>query len=267
MPASAPMSRAHVLRRNLKRSVLDGGYYGWMVGVGETYIPAFALAIGLGEVTAGLIASVPMLAGGIVQLVSLRAIHWCGSYRRWIVLASTIQAAAFVPLIVAAMIGKIPPWMLFLFVSIYWGSGMAAGPAWNAWIGNIVPNAIRPRYFAKRTRLIQLATFSGFLFGGLLIYWTNQAHAVLVGFATLFLLAAIARAISTIYLYRHEIEESVPETANGPYPMLRSETFSPIGKRLIVYLVCMQIFVQFLVRTSCRTCSKSSPSATKLLCS
>lgn len=47
-------------------SLGDGAAYGGMVGFGETFLPAFVLAVGLGEITAGLIASVPLIAGGVM---------------------------------------------------------------------------------------------------------------------------------------------------------------------------------------------------------
>jgi hypothetical protein len=59
------------LRRNMAASTSDATAYGVMVGVGETFLPAFALAVGLGEITAGVVASVPLMAGGILQLTSL----------------------------------------------------------------------------------------------------------------------------------------------------------------------------------------------------
>ena len=69
--------------------MLDGGFFGVMLGVGETFLPAFALAIGLGEVVSGLVTSLPIFFGGIVQFVSLRALSWTGSYKRWIIAGVT----------------------------------------------------------------------------------------------------------------------------------------------------------------------------------
>jgi hypothetical protein len=53
-----------------------------MVGFGETYPPAFVLAVGLGEIMAGLIASVPLLAGGLMQLASPAGVRILGSHKR-----------------------------------------------------------------------------------------------------------------------------------------------------------------------------------------
>ena len=50
LPAVAPTER---LRRDLWVSTADAVAYSLMVGFGETYIPAFALALGLGPVAAG----------------------------------------------------------------------------------------------------------------------------------------------------------------------------------------------------------------------
>ncbi|TWU37410.1 hypothetical protein [Novipirellula artificiosorum] len=46
------------LTRNLTRSMGDAACFGGMVGCGETYFPAFALAVGLGALTgAGILAT------------------------------------------------------------------------------------------------------------------------------------------------------------------------------------------------------------------
>lgn len=247
-----------VMRSNLRRSVLDGVYFGGMVGIGETYIPAFALAVGLGEVVSGLVVSVPMLIGGIAQLISEPAIRWLGSYRKWIVATAYLQAAAFLPLIVAACTGFISPFWLFFIVSVYWGSGMASGPAWNVWIGKVVPTTIRSNFFARRTRLIQLATFSGFLVGGWLLYLAGQRQVALLGFACLFSLALVARVVSATYLAFHRVDEeeifrSKSDSTVGRRKMDKMEIervesssgSSQLGWRLVTYLAVMQIFVQF----------------------
>ncbi len=218
-----------------------------MVGIGETYIPAFALAIGLGEVLSGLIVSVPMLIGGLAQLISLRAISWCGSYRAWIVGCSAVQAMAFLPLIWAAIQGNASPAWMFAVVSCYWGVGLAAGPAWNSWIAHVVPPQIRPRFFAKRTRLIQLATFSGFLLGGGILFVSGKLENVLLGFALLFGIAAIARAISVAYLAMHRVNEREYPFKQAAHLSIaeNTEESKRLGVRLIVYLASMQAFVQF----------------------
>ena len=136
-----------------------------MVGLGETYLPAFVLAVGLGEVTAGLAASLPQLAGGIMQMISPRrapagiSSPLGGAVRR-------DAGLSFVPLVITALLGHISAAGVLLIATLYWGSGLATGAAWNTWIGTIVPPLMRANYFSCRTRLSQAATLAGFLGGG-----------------------------------------------------------------------------------------------------
>ena len=73
--ASSNGKKQRRLRTDLRASCGDGAAFGGMVGVGETYLPAFVLAVGLGELTAGLVGSVPLLAGGVLQMISPSAVR------------------------------------------------------------------------------------------------------------------------------------------------------------------------------------------------
>ena len=61
-------SPARELRSNLRHSWIDGLLFSGMVGVGETYLPAFVLASGHGELASGLVATVPMLTGALLSV-------------------------------------------------------------------------------------------------------------------------------------------------------------------------------------------------------
>lgn len=74
------------LRKDLVAGHAEGAAAGGMTGLGETYLPAFALAVGLGEITAGLVASLPLLVGGLMQTFSPLAIRRLGSHKRWVLL-------------------------------------------------------------------------------------------------------------------------------------------------------------------------------------
>jgi len=191
-------------KSNLRASVADGATFGVMVGAGESYFAAFALAVGLGEVSAGLVSSVPLLAGGILQLISLRAVKWIGSEKRWIVLCSAMQGLAFIPLVIAAVTGSVSLGGLLVIASVYWAGGLAGGPAWNTWIEVIVPRKIRPRYFARRTRISQFMTLIGLVGGGALLQWAEASGQTLAGFACLFAIAGLFRMWSVYWLARHQ---------------------------------------------------------------
>jgi len=225
-------------------SCADGGAYSMMVGCGEAYISAFALAVGLGQITAGLVGTVPLLIGGILQLVGPRGAAWCGSYRRWVVGCATMQGASFIPLAYGAWHGNLSALALFATCAIYWGFGMAAGPAWNSWIDRLIPqDTLRP-FFTLRARLTQLAAFLAFLGAGYVLVAFQTRGEALAGFATLFITAAGWRLISCICL---RLQTDAPmKVESGPKPKLSvvaRKLYTAQSSRFLVFLLASQVGV------------------------
>ena len=242
-PTSQPSVKSpasQTLNHNLRACTLDAAFYGSMVGFGETYLAAFAVAIGLGQVTAGLATSLPILCGGIAQLFSFGMLRSKGSYRKWITICVCVQGFSFIPLLIAAIVGTIPAWMFYAIASLYWAGGMASSPAWNAWVSQIVPPKIRSRYFASRTRYTQAATFASFLAGGLILnYFSTTTHAV-QGYIVLFGAAVVARFVSLAYLIAHRTTPEI-DTANIDAVSWTTawKSLDVDSRRVIFYLVAM----------------------------
>jgi MFS family permease len=213
------------LERDLRAMTADGVAFSAMVGLGETYVPAFALAVGLGEVVSGLVATVPMLAGACLQMVTPVAVRRLGSYRRWVVLCARLQALSFVPLIVGAALGKIGlPWLGVATVA-YWAFGMSTSPAWNAWVTSLVPLEIRARFFARRARAAQGALLGGLMVGGLALEQGRGQGVELAVFGLLFGAAMVSRLVSSGFL-------AAQSEAPGLAASHRSLGATPVWERL-----------------------------------
>lgn len=242
LPPKSPTSRA-----DLRAMLGDGVAMSFMLGVGEAYLAAFALALGKGEATAGLVASVPLIAGALLQLAAPRLLRALGSYRRWVVLSATAQALAFVPLVVAALMGSAPTWVLFVTVTLYFAAGLATSPAWNTWVGHLVPARFRARFMALRSRWAQLAVVAGLVAGGLVLHVFESRGLALVGFAVVFGLALIARLASAWFQAQQrdvEVEREL-EAARVPLRQLLARLVrqeSGAG-RLLVFMVTLQFGV------------------------
>ena len=233
------------LRRDLRASLADGVCYSLMVGVGESYLPAFVLALGMGEVASGLVVAAPPIVGAMLQLASPAGVRLLRSQRRWVVACVTAQALSFLPLAAAALAGRIPIAMLFLVAAVYWGSGLAAGPAWNTWMGRIVPAAIRVRFFASRSRWMQVAQFSGLVAAGAALQAGERREAALEVFAGLFLAAGTFRFLSSRLLSRQSepplvLEEQRRVSLGELFGRLRHGREA----RLLLYMVALQVGVQ-----------------------
>lgn len=240
----APLgAQAAVLRRDLALIHTDAIAGAVMVGTGESYLAAFALALGLGDIVAGYAATAPLLAGAVLQLVSPAGVRRLGSHRRWVVLCAVLQALSFGPLTIAALLGKLSAAGLLAIASFYWATGMATGAAWNTWVGTLVPKSLRSRFFARRSRVNQLALLVAIVIAGLILHLGEKGQEKLLAFALLFALAGAARAVSA-WLLAHQSE---------PDPLVEPEPLSPGAeplaripglRRLLAYLLTLQVGVQ-----------------------
>jgi MFS family permease len=216
-----------------------------MVGFGETYFPAFALAVGLGELTAGLLSSVPLVAGGIMQTISPTAIRRLGSHKRWVMTCGAVQGLTFLPLVMAAWWGRISAWGVLVVAAVYWGAGLATGPAWNTWIGTIVPRPMRPKFFALRTRASQGAVLVGVVLGGVALQAFSDRPELLLTFGGLFTAAALCRGVSVWMLGRQSEPTPIPANMRQiPWREVAHHLSARSGGRLLVYLVAVQGAVQ-----------------------
>lgn len=250
------MTRSRLLRSDLANCTGDGATYSFMVGVGEAYFIPFVLALGVGEVAAGLYFTIPYLAGSCLQLLAPRGVGWLGSPRRWVMLCACVQCLSFVPMITGAVCGTLPTWVLMVAFALYWGSAVGAGPAWNAWIAALIPSHIRPRYFGVRSRLCQWMTLAGLAVAGAILATGEQMDEVrqrlageasweLFGFAAVFLLAATSRASSVGFLNR----QSEPPAGTWQHQEVPMKTLliRPLQGRerpLFVFLLVFQLALQ-----------------------
>lgn len=232
------------LRKDLVACTGDGMTYSLMVGTGETYFAAFAIALGSSDKVSGLIAAVPPLVGATAQLFAPALAARVKSPSRWIRGCATLQVLSFVPMIVGAIVGWLPMWVLFVVAGVYWTAALGAGGVWNTWIGLCFPSAIRPKYFGIRSRLCQACILAGIVIAGLLLQPTHGTKWELWGFAALFLVAAAARAWSIPYLRRQRDPAEWPEHTPVPLWHFISNFWHRADARLVTLLLAMQIAVQ-----------------------
>lgn len=223
--------------------------YSVMVGCGETYVAAFTLALGKSEVVAGLVTTLPILVGALLQLVTPRGVRRLGSNQRWVLLCASAQACSLVPLAVAAWLGAIPTWALFAAASLYWACNLSAAPPWNTWMTTIIPMRLRARYFGRRSRLCQLATLAGILIGGGVLAFAERdaddAVALPMAFAALFGVAALSRGVSTGFLAsQSEPDRNVHDHRRvSPRELVARARHGP-DVRLLSYMLAVQVAVQ-----------------------
>lgn len=242
---SKPVRSEGAVRRDLRLSTTDAMLFSVMVGCGEAYFVAFALAVGMGELRAGLLSSVPLLAGALLQLASPWAVRRLGSHKRWVVLTAGLQALSFIPLAVAAFLGQMPAWLLFVCVGLYWAFNLGSAPAWNTWIGTVVPTTVRAKYFASRTRAAQAVMLVSLIGAGLILHFGRHGDSYSWVYGALFVIAGLSRLGSTWCHTR--ISEPVPMPPGQRTVPFRTFLRGPkavSGGRLLLYMLSLQVCVQ-----------------------
>lgn len=217
-----------------------------MVGLGETYLAAFILALGFSALSSALVTTLPLICGALIQLLSPWGVRWLGSYRLWVVSSARIQATSCLLFAFAAWNGNLPEWTLYIISSVYWGSSLATGPAWNAWINALVPKAIRTSYFAHRTRSTHASVLIGLLLGGTLLEFGRKNGLTVEIFCLLFLISGVLRFLSAHYLS----QQSEPAgLAKKIHVLSIRETTKKIVSsnygKILAYLFFLQIAVHF----------------------
>lgn len=205
MPAAKPPS---AVRRDLRAIVLDGAAFSVMVGAGQSYLQPFTLALGHSDVVGGLIATVPMVGGAFLQLAGPQLVVRLGSQKRWVVLASVVQALSWLPLAIGAWRGSLGVVALFALATVYWATGIGAGPAWTSWVETIVPVRLRARFMGRRQAICHAALFVSLVAAGRVLDVADAAGLSLRAFAWLFVASAVARLVSVTVLARQS--EPVP---------------------------------------------------------
>jgi len=210
-----PMSR---LRRSLRASTAEG-FGAELVNAcaGPTILAGWALHLGATPLDVGVLCALPQLAQ-LVQLPSAWVTALLGR-RRVAIAAVGLSRQALLPLALLPLFHLSPASgrALLLWVAAAAAVlGVLGNNAWTAWMGELVPEALRGRYFGRRTAL---CTFGGTIAGvgvaRLLDLLSSRGRAELV----LSLLAGLACAIgllTTLFMSRqHE-----PASAPGPGPTL-----------------------------------------------
>jgi MFS family permease len=108
------------------------------------------------------------------------------------------QSATMVVLAAMSALGHTTPQGLVGASCVYMAFGQAAGTAWSSWMGDVVPPALRGRWFGSRNRLVSATTFVAIVVGGVLLHLTEPAaggaHAGGgSGYAALYATAALLR--------------------------------------------------------------------------
>ena len=187
--------------KSLGHSVKDGVAYAMMSGFGESYFSAFAIFLKATTPQIAILASLPPLLASSAQLLAVYIGQHTGARKNVIIIGAVIQLCALA--LIAAMPVFFPAHgfviLIGLVVFYFAGSNLGA-PLWGSLMGAIVPTGIRGRFFATRTKMSSIASFSALILAGIILQAFHDLSLTYYGFLSIFLLGVIARIVSVWHL-------------------------------------------------------------------
>ena len=188
-----------------KFSIKEGTVSGFSSGVGDNYIGLFGIALNANATQLGFLSAFPGFLSPLSQLIGSKLIE--KQARKSIVARYVlVQALMWVPLSLLGLLFwrtifiNSLPWLLVFLYSVLAIVGGFIGPAWFSWMGDIIPENERGRYFGKRNRIAQGASILGLLLGAIILDFFETKGLAVIGFAILFVSAFISRTIAYSYL-------------------------------------------------------------------
>ena len=182
----------------LSYSIKDGSWWAVMNGSGETYLSAFAVFLKATTLQIGLLGSIPQLLSSVLQLSAVKLTNKFQSRKKIVLFFVMLQALIWLAIIGISFVTK-SVWVLIVMATLYFLFGAMPNPAWTSWMGDLVPEDKRGRYFGKRNRILGFASSASVIIGGLILHRVSNIDTFLA-FSILFTIAFIARIISYIYL-------------------------------------------------------------------
>jgi MFS family permease len=213
-------NRNDKIKKSLRYSIFDGSAYAAMLGLTQSYITPFALALKASTTEIGFLSSIPNLLMALGQLLTPDLSVRAGSRKGLILPVVLGHAIMFIPIMLIPFLFPEPRIMwLIIFVTIGTVLGASANPAWGSMMADLVPANLRGSYFSYRGRIAGFITLVASLVAGGILQLLNKR--VFIGFAILFGAAALFRFIS-LYFLRKQYEP----------PMIKEKTDSPGLKQI-----------------------------------
>ncbi|MGE5653039.1 MAG: MFS transporter, partial [Bacillota bacterium] len=148
-------------RSNIMNNIWDGFWYSVMVGLTQSFMGVYALALGATDTMLGWLTSLPALVSLLSHIPA--AVITERSPRRLrvsvpfgLVFRSSYLLYAFIPFMPVRPVLK--AWTFIILIAVMNFPGTVSGSAWTAMMGDVFPSSIRGRVFGDRNMILGIAT-------------------------------------------------------------------------------------------------------------
>jgi len=196
-----------------KYSIAEGIFASAKTSVGDNYVQPFAIAINASNSVVALLSSVLGLFWSLSQIYGSKLMEKY-SRKKINLTISLFRSLFWIFLIVLAILFYknyavlLLPALLLIFYGIYNILAGIAHPSWFSWIGDLVGERYRGRWFSKRDLIIGISGAITLIISALFMDFFRQKHAVIFGFMILFAAAFLFR-MGSFYFLRKQYEPKI----------------------------------------------------------
>ena len=201
------------INESLKLSVKEGSVSAVSSGFGLSYLSPFALALNATASQMGILHAIISLLPSLVQLKAITLIKKF-SRKKIIITGLITKMILWIPIIITGILFYLGTpnmaWILIGLIGLFYAASAVIHPVWFSWMGSLVPDNGRGKYFSKRniaagffgvvTMLIAAVILDGMKKIG--TYTNNEPLFTILGFSVLFTLAIFAQGWSCKLLKR-----------------------------------------------------------------
>jgi len=169
------------------------------------FLVALALLLGANNFQIGMLASLPTFTN-IFQLISIWLVRRFNNRRAISVYCSIL---ARVPLIIIGCIALFNTSsaninMVIFFLTFFYLFGSIAGPSWNSWMKDLIPENLLGAFFSMRTRYTQIINAAFSICAAFFVDYIKQQHPEyeLRTYSYMFIIAGIFGLIGVLFLSR-----------------------------------------------------------------
>jgi MFS family permease len=200
------------------------------------FLVAMAILLGANNFEIGLFSSLPLLTN-VAQLASVWLVQRFNS-RKLVTVAATVLAR--IPLLVIGVLPlvlgstNVTILMLFLFFNYLFGS--IAGPAWNSWMKDLIPEEQLGGYFARRGSYTQMLNVALSIAAAITVDHIKSAYPQyeLITYAVMFLVAGVVGLYGAVLLSKVKEPPSLL-TKENIFSILKRPLRDLNFKRLLIF--------------------------------
>ncbi len=208
---------------NLKSILSESRASSISQNIAEKFLVPFALIMQASSFSIGVLSTLPQLLGAATQLYSVKILHRLSSRKKFIVRMMAVQSLTWLPLFfIPLLFPETGVLALIVSFSIYYMIGGLFTPAWNNWVVSVVPEHARGKFYGRKNQTAGRFGFLAATLGGYMLSVMSDVN-IWLAYGILFLIAFIAKAVSTVFISKMHEEESIKKMPS--YPSISVKNF------------------------------------------